>query len=403
MQIADVKHAFCYYQLLVVLMFLYNPAFSYFYQNDNALNSDETVEILKSKKRIVKVLLDDNDICSWNFSCNSGFVIRDYIHKHAWRFNTDNVTITHKKNRYYINGKKIPFQKFIISAFNHEMIGFNGKPYPGSFEIHNGKKRYLLINHIELEQYLEGVVRSESWPGWPLEVNKAFAIASRSYVVAMMQRARKIKQPYHVRDSNVHQRYNLYGIHGSSCVKDAVQSTKGLILTHQGNPIIAMFDSCCGGVIPAHIEDFDFEKAPYLAREYPCTFCTKCSAYQWQISYNITRIHDLLKNSGFKIAGINDLKVIRRDKAGLVKEIVVRDKHKKHSFDGKLLYALLDEVKSFYFTIETNAQHIIVSGFGLGHHLGLCQWGAREMVRQGYPFKKILSFYYPSTKLVRMS
>lgn len=406
-QITLIKKDTLYRWVQVAVFFLVSSVNFLF--SDTEKNKQESVRLvassprLKNKKRVVKVLLDEKNICSWDLSSHSGFIIRDTMCKRAWRYVTKTIKITHKKDHYYANGVKIPFSAFIISADKGEMLLFNDKPYSGTFEIVKGKKNYLLINRIELEQYLEGVVRSESWPGWPLEVNKAFAIASRSYVVAMMQRARKAKQPYHVKDSNVHQRYNLYGVHGTSCIKNAVESTQGLILMHQGNPIIAMFDSCCGGIIPAHIEGFDFEKAPYLARQYPCTFCTKCSAYKWEISYNAALIQDLLKNNGLKIAGINDFKVIRRDKAGLVREIMVKDKHKKHSLEGKLLYGLLDEVKSFCFDIETNAQKIIVSGFGLGHHLGLCQWGAREMVRQGYSFRSILDFYYPATKLVRLS
>ena len=55
-----------------------------------------------------------------------------------------------------------------------------------------------------------------------------------------------------------------------------------------------MFDCCCGGIIPADIEDFDFYKVPYLARVYACTHCKESSLYQWQVSYDQATFEALL-------------------------------------------------------------------------------------------------------------
>jgi stage II sporulation protein D len=46
--------------------------------------------------------------------------------------------------------------------------------------------------------------------------------------------------------------------------------------------------------------------------------------------------------------------------------------------------------------------NVMIMGYGLGHHLGMCQWGARQMVREGFDFKSIIAFYYPKTELKRL-
>ena len=98
------------------------------------------------------------------------------------------------------------------------------------------------------------------------------------------------------------------------------------------------------------------------------------------------------------------VKISKTDKAGLVQQISVKGKHATHNLSGKKIYSLLvPKVKSFYFTVEGNKTHITFTGKGIGHHLGLCQWGAREMVAQGYDYKSVLSFYYPGTHFMRLS
>ena len=82
----------------------------------------------------------------------------------------------------------------------------------------------------------------------PLEVNKAFAIASRSYALVKYLEGAKSKKPYHIKNTNVHQTYN--GFHTNPVLIQAVKETSGVILTYDKKPILAMFDCCCGDVIP---------------------------------------------------------------------------------------------------------------------------------------------------------
>ena len=94
------------------------------------------------------------------------------------------------------------------------------------------------------------------------------------------------------------------------------------------------------------------------------------------------------------------MKIVKKDKAGLVEEVIIHAR-KKITLAGKKVYNLLKEVKSFCYSITRKKNKIILNGRGYGHHLGLCQWGAREMVRDGWDYKKILLFYFPQTKLMK--
>ncbi len=308
------------------------------------------------------------------------------------------VVIQAKKNMLYADGRRFKEKQLKISTQGH--LTYGDKTYSGSMYVVKDDDNIMVINEVPLEEYICSVLRTESWPGWPLEVNKVFAITSRTYVISMMQEALKTKRSYHVHNCNRHQTYS--GVHDKKILQDAVEQTKGVILTYENKPVIAMFDSCCGGVIPAHVHDVNFDDAPYLARNYACQHCKRCWIYNWKAEYTLDELHKHLFQLVGPVSNIKNMKIAKRDKAGLVQEVLILAR-KKISIDGKKLYNMLKGVKSFCYTIKKQKNKIILNGRGYGHHLGLCQWGAREMVRDGWDYKRILNFYYPDTAFMKFS
>lgn len=103
------------------------------------------------------------------------------------------------------------------------------------------------------------------------------------------------------------------------------------------------------------------------------------------------------------IAGrIKSCRISKKDAAGLVQEIELQTTKGKQTILVKQLYAALKEMKSFCFTLVCKSGKVTLTGKGYGHHVGLCQWGAREMVRQGWDYISILQFYYPGTSFMRL-
>lgn len=374
----------------------------------------------KNRLTMVRVLLDDCDKQSsvkWNFVANKGFMVSPVesdcaLHsaadackgsrnqkKISKNKNLSRVTIAAKNGVLYCNGKKLTQSIRVSPVCGHAQ--FNDVAYDGDFFIiiHNGS--FLCVNQVELEDYITAVLKTESWPGWPLEVNKVFAIACRSYVAHKVLEAGKNKKPYHVKNTNAHQTYK--GRHDVPVLKEAVEQTKGVVLSFKGKPILAMFDCCCGGVIPAHIADFDFVKVPYLARTYACTHCKASSLYSWQVSYEHAVFEALVKGHQQEITRLFDIHIMKKDKAGLVTEVKLRGPKMQVNISGKKLYSMLKEVKSFHFDVQKKSGKITFTGRGFGHHLGLCQWGARQMVRDGWGYRAILRFYYPGVHFMQLT
>ncbi len=346
----------------------------------------------------VKVLLGEinsDQTETWLFSSDQTFktIDLDLNQKQLLR----NLKFRCCRNLMYLNGKLSKSSNFKIVP-NRKPLVINGKAYAGTLLIKKTADRILLINLVELEDYVCSVLKTESWPGWPKEVNKAFAIACRTYALAQIASARKLNSAYHIKNNNYHQTYQ--GLHNDPVLKAAVKETTGVILGYQGEPILAMFDSCCGGVIPAHIEDFDFQSHPYLARTKPCQYCSLVKLYSWKITYSDKEFKTILQSV---IPNLRTIKRIRTetDRAGKVKNLIIHGSREVYTINARTMYSLFKEIKSFCYSIYHQVGNVTVSGSGFGHHLGLCQWGAREMINHGYDYRKILKFYYPGATFMK--
>lgn len=358
------------------------------------------VTATKPRSIQIRVLLDEalNNTC-WTLKAGNGFWLLDPTNLNR-RISVDesSISLSSKLGFIYINGKRLTKDKVVIKAKQGD-INYNGRIYQGSLYVVCTHDKMLLINCVDLEDYVACVLNSEAWPGWPLEMNKVLAIAIRTYGVAMMREAADSRRVYHVKNSVVHQVYA--GTHSKKELHDAVEQTSGIIMTYHNKPIIAMYDACCGGVVTSRIKGYDFCKAPYLARNYPCKHCKSCKIYSWTAEYTKDEFTTLLKRYIPNISKIKSIQISKKDAAGLVREVSIKSAHGITALSGKKIYGL-PKIKSFYYSIQNTPTKIIFNGRGYGHHVGLCQWGACQMVRDGLYYKKILRFYYPGIEFMKI-
>ncbi len=107
-----------------------------------------------------------------------------------------------------------------------------------------------------------------------------------------------------------------------------------------------------------------------------------------------------------QVGDIIDMKVTKRDTAGLVKEVSVKTSRRSLTLSGAQMYKYVNGIKSLDFKITVknpaskNRRYVVIEGKGFGHHVGLCQWGARQMIKDGMSYLSVLAFYYPGTKIL---
>lgn len=304
--------------------------------------------------------------------------------------------------------RKIKGSSLSISS-TQGRISVGDKEYSGALSFLFYKGKPAVINTLDLEDYVYSVIRFEIFQSWPLEIQKVQAVASRTFAVYHMLKARKQGKPYDIKCSSAtHQHYG--GWHPYAHVREAVEQTKNLIVMHDNSVALAMFDICCGGIIPFHIKTIHEYKAPYLARKVRCLHCNNYKFHTWNKEFQHQEIMKRLANHAplqEKIKTLGTLKEIairEHDKAGIVHRLTLRGTKKSIECSGQhFLDSLKNDVKSLSFTIKNNSKGVTISGKGFGHQLGICQRGAYELVKKGWDFKKILHFYYPNTVFAHLN
>ncbi len=271
-------------------------------------------------------------------------------------------------------------------------VFLNGRYYEGNINILRDDKGFYVVKNIPFNQYIEGVVASESGKGWEFEALKAQAIVSRTY--ATFFKARNAGKPYHLTSTVNDQLYK--GNNTDPLISRAVNATGNEVLTHRHVPIKALFHATCEGKTELPEEVWE-ESYPYL-RSVECQ--SNNAPYEnWQRKFTLK---DIGKALGIK--RLKDLAIDSFTSTGRVKTI--RLIYTSASSSGITVKATefrtamgYKEIPSTLFSVAKEGEHILFHGKGYGHGVGLSQWGALEMARQGKNYHDILSHYYPGTVL----
>ena len=303
------------------------------------------------------------------------------------------------------------------------------------------------INLISTERYLTSVISSEMSATASLELLKAHAVISRSWLLAQLTAQknddkqcgcvsdgeivrwynRSAHQHYDVCADDHCQRYQGLSKVTSPNAKLAVEQTHGEVLIYNGEICDTRFSKCCGGVTEVFSTCWEDKDYPYLTSvEDP--FCGKVEPsilsqvmvnydqqttdfYRWTVSYSQEELKSLIHtNTDIDFGDILDLEPLARGTSGRIYRLKIVGS-KRSLIIGKELEIRktlsTSHLFSSAFDIEKQGngpvpEHFILHGSGWGHGVGLCQIGAAVMGEQGYKYKEILLHYYKGAKVERM-
>jgi len=273
-------------------------------------------------------------------------------------------------------------------------------PVSGLVHVIRKGKGFLVINQVDLEEYVKGVVPAEVNSSWHPEMLKAQAVAARTY--ALYQQMLGATRDYDVAATVQDQVYK--GKNGiDAAVLRAVDETHGLVLTYQNAPIYAAFSSTAAGLTEDAVNVWSKEY-PYL-KGVECPFDLGSPYYQWKASFRLDALEQNLRRQGFSVGTIATIAPLVFSRGGRVAKLRVVHSEGELILRGEDLRKAVGYsiVPSTQFTIDSVGREIVLSGYGAGHAVGMCQWGAKELAELGYPFATILQYYYPGTELQDMS
>ncbi len=261
-------------------------------------------------------------------------------------------------------------------------------------------KGFSVMNRVDLEEYVKGVVPAEVSSTWHPEMLKAQAVAARTY--ALYQQMLSATREYDVVATVQDQVYR--GKQGIDVgILRAVEDTRGLVVTYQDAPIYAAFSSTAAGLTEDAMNVWS-KDYPYL-KGVECPFDLASPYYQWKSSFKIDTLEQNLRQQGFSVGTIATMTPLSFSRGGRVATLRVLHSGGELILRGEELRKAVGYtiIPSTQFAIESIGRDVVLSGFGAGHAVGMCQWGAKELAELGYSFSTILRYYYPGTELQNMT
>ncbi|MBV8344271.1 MAG: SpoIID/LytB domain-containing protein [Candidatus Eremiobacteraeota bacterium] len=284
------------------------------------------------------------------------------------------------------------------TAVGGDLFTFAGRPYRGTFtRLDDGR----IVNLVDLEEYLYSVVSREMSARWPIAALEVQSICARTYVLQRSDPRRE----YDLIPSELDQRYD--GVAGETPGGTAaVDATTGQVLKYGDAFATIAYSSCCGGHTEASSDAWGAAPIPYL-EGVVCTWCSASPNYRWSTALPLEQIAGRLSTYLGPIGTLQDLRVTQRDPSGRARgfelvgdggSAVVSGAVFRRAVGSRVLPSLLIE----RLERDGGAGQVSVDGGGLGHGVGLCQWGARGMALAGRQPAEILPSYFPGAVLAHL-
>ena len=318
---------------------------------------------------------------------------------------------------------------FKIKPKNQTLVSINGNQYRGDVTIsQNDDGSFDIINSVEIELYLAGVIAAEMPDYWEPQALQAQTVAARTYCLYIKKRFGN-KRNWDLKCTQASQKY--VGVKAESKnIASAINKTKGQVLTVKRNDDNGKFQvgktkrcifptyysAVCAGRTENSQNVFGDNYEPL--RGVKCPYCKKTAKpklLNWpEITYDIEQINQSL------MARYKSLKKLGKIKSVSIKErtiingisrackIAIAGENEKCDWLRAEDFRLAidptgTKIKSDAFEIIQKKNKVTFkNGKGYGHAVGMCQYGALEMARKNKSYKKILEFYYPNSKLVNL-
>ncbi len=267
------------------------------------------------------------------------------------------------------------------------------RQYNDGFEISAETGSLTVINVVDMNNYLAGVIESEGGGGRHIEYYKVQALMSRTYALKNIQRHKK--EGFQLCDGVHCQAYHSKLKH-TPTIQQAVEATSGEVLVDAGNDLVtSYFSANCGGQTcdAAYVWN---TSVPYL-ESFVDTFCIHTRQAKWEKRVKKSE-WDAYLNKEF---GLNKLGYELGDR----KYNFTSDQRKAFYIHPSLGIPLRDlrqkfNLKSTYFSTRLEGDEVVISGRGFGHGVGLCQEGAMQMALSGYSYQQIALFYFSQVSVI---
>ena len=325
--------------------------------------------------------------------------------------------------------------------------------FTGTLRFVVDEDKIVAINLLPIDDYLTSVISSEMKETCSLEFLKASAVISRSWLLAQMERRRQRSESnqdfssftrtnselIRWQDREDHtifdvcaddhcQRYQGITRATNPRVAEAIRSTRGLVLTSEGEICDARFSKCCGGQTNEYQYCWENKQFPYL-RSVRDPYCNTddeqvlrqvlndydletCDFYRWTVDLTQEEVKQLLADHlKMEFGDIQDLVLLEKGPGGHISKLKILGTQRTFIIGKELeIRKALSKTHLKSSAFEVELLHVKdgvpatfrLHGAGWGHGVGMCQIGAAVMGQQGYSYEEILHQYYQDIQICKL-
>lgn len=406
-------------------------------------------------------------------SSDSGFYFYNKTNKEKEIFRSIDTTITISRN--YEEGLDIldSSNNILTTIPGDGSVIIGSGSFRGSI-VQVGKNKYrdfitflvknegiVLINHVEIENYLYGVVPREVGSSFPIESIKAQAVSARTYALSNVNKHKN--EGFNLCDTTHCQVYGGMDAEKPS-TNQAVDETRNLVVYYEGKLVETPFHSNNGGYIESNNSAWGGTPLGHLIAKEDL-FSINSPNSSWTLKFTLQEMSSKLASAGINIGTLMDIEVLEISEGKRVLKLKLKGSLKDEIISGSKLRTILgnNEMKSTFFNISKeginsnantkvyvmdgkskNSKEInldtanivnnknehsttrngitkvigkdktkdiennltaaptsfIFEGKGYGHGVGMSQYGAMEMAKQGYNYEEILKYYYTGVDII---
>ncbi|MGQ9497976.1 MAG: SpoIID/LytB domain-containing protein [Desulfotomaculales bacterium] len=261
------------------------------------------------------------------------------------------------------------------------------------------------VREMPLEEYVAAVVAGEMKNWFPLEALGAQAILARTFVLDFVHSHGRsaLKPSAHISTSfEEAQAWNPAEVNDR--VRRAVAKTRSMVAVYDGRYIRAWFHSHAGGCTATAREglNFQFAEPPYTkvvasreGRDVPREVA------RWRAVFSRDEVAAAVRNLGKEPGRITTIRVVRRGPPGRATTLRIGDAE-VHAADLRAALGSTRMRSTLLTGARVEGNRVIFAGKGFGHGVGMSQWGAKELARQGRKADDIIRYYFRNVGIVKL-
>jgi stage II sporulation protein D len=329
------------------------------------------------------------------------------------------VQVTRAGRTWRLNNLETQGDLLVLESTSGGTCKFNDVGYRGKFFLHpQGAQQFVVVNYVDMESYLAGVLAKELYAYWSPETYRALAVTARTFALYHKEHF-GVGHDYDVGDNQSAQVYGGFVAETPKSWK-AVRETQGTVLAY-GPPgreriFMAQYSACNGGVVNGAYVIRDADRIPPLEGGQADGDGAGCKHWRWDtVRVTKAEMYKAIQSSGYPAAAaltnVKEIRVAQWTPYGRMIWVDLLDSA------GHLLRLRAEDLRLVLLRSGPKAAKNIFSmncgirdvgdsfefydGKGFGHGVGLSQWGAEDKAERGMKAEQILGFYYPGAALVK--